>query len=225
MDKETYPDQRVVVLSKKLIFAKVNGKEDTLLTKKYSIGGFPTAMLANADGSEIDRIVGYYPAEEFTGTVKDYLAGRNTLKDLEKQSKKNPDDLVLTFKIGDKYLGKADYAKAEAAFRKVLDNDAQNKTGKADTAAHYFGQAAYYQKDYFEAIARFTKANEMFPQSPWAEENDIYVAAAYEKAGEAQKAIEHYQKYLDTWPEGDDRDYAQEHIDKLKGEDSSAEKK
>jgi len=57
----------------------------------------------------------------------------------------------------------------------------------------------------------------MFPLSPWVEENDIYMAAAYEKAGETQKAIEYYQKYLDKWPEGDDRGYAQEHIDKLKG--------
>lgn len=225
MDKETYPDQRVVVLSQDLVFAKVNGKEDTLLAKKYSIGGFPTALIANADGSEIDRVVGYYPADEFSTMVKDYLAGRNTLADLEKQLKKNPDDLVLTFRIGDKYLGKADYAKAEAALRKVLERDKENKTGRADTAAHYLGYSAYRQKEYQEAIQRFNQANQMFPESPWAEENDIYIAVAYEKAGETQKAIEFYQKYLDTWPEGDDRDYAQEHIAKLKQEASPVENK
>jgi len=225
MDKETYPDQRVVVLSKKLIFAKVNGKEDTLLAQKYSIGGYPTAMIANADGSEIDRIVGYYPADEFTGTVKDYLAGRNTLADLEKQALKNPDDLLLAFKLGDKYLWRGEYDGAEAAFRKVLENDKENKTGKADTAAHYLALAAYRQKDYAEAISRFIKAKEIFPQSPLSPDNDIYVAIGYEKSGEIQKAIESYQKYLDTYPEGEDRDYAQEHIDKLKGQDSSSEKK
>ena len=225
MDKETYPDQRVVVLSKKLVFAKVNGKEDTLLAKKYSIGGFPTAMIINADGSEIDRIVGYYPADEFAGTVKDYLAGKNTLSDLEKQALKNPDDLWLAFKLGDKYLWRGEYEGAEAAFRKILEKDQENKTGKADTAAHYLALSAYKQKDYSEAVSRFAKAKEMFPQSPLAPDNDIYVAVGYEKGGETQKAIESYQKYLDTYPEGEDRDYAQEHIDKLKGENSSAEKK
>lgn len=225
MDKETYPDERVVVLSKGLIFAKVNGKEDTLLYKKYSIAGFPTAVIANADGSEIDRIVGFYPAEEFSTTVKDYLAGRNTLSDLERQSEERPDDLVLTFRIGDKYLGKAEYEKAEAAFSTVLEKDPQNKTGIADTAAHYLGYTAYRQKNYQEAIERFNAANQMFPESPWAEENDIYIAVAYEKAGETQKAIESYQKYLETWPNGDDRDYAQEHLDSLKQQSASTEKK
>ncbi len=223
MDKETYPDQRVVVLSKKLIFAKVNGKEDSVLAKKYSIGGFPTAMLANADGSEIDRIVGYYPAEEFAGTVKDYLVGKNTLADLEKQALKNPDDLLLAFKLGDKYLWRGEYEGAEAAFRKILENDKENKTSKADTAAHYLALSAYKQKDYSEAVSRFAKAKEMFPQSPLSPDNDIYVAVGYEKAGETDKAIEAYQKYLDTYPEGEDRKYAQEHIDKLKGQDGSTQ--
>ncbi len=225
MDKETYPDERVVVLSQEVVFTKVNGKEDTLLYKKYSIAGFPTALIANPDGSEIDRIVGYYPAEEFSTTVKDYLAGRNTLSDLERQSEEKPDDLILTFRIGDKYLGKAEYDKAEAAFSKVLDQDKGNETGRADTAAHYLGYIAYRQKNYQEAIERFAAASKMFPESPWVEENDIYIAVAYEKAGESQMAIEAYQKYLDAWPDGDDRDYAQEHLDKLKQESVSTEKK
>ena len=225
MDKETYPDERVVVLSKKLVFAKVNGKEDTLLANKYSIGGYPTALIANADGVEIDRIVGYYPAEEFSATVKDYLAGRNTLADLEAKAKKNSDDLLLAFKLGDKYLWRGKYPEAEAALAKILERDKENKTGKADTAAHYLALSTYKQKDYLGAISRFAEANKLFPSSGLAEENDIYIPVAYEKSGETQKAIEFYQKYLDTWPEGDDRDYAQEHIDKLKLESASTEKK
>jgi len=225
MDKETYPDPRVVVLSKQFVFAKVNGKEDTILAQKYGIAGYPTALVANAKGEEIDRIVGYAPAQEFSATVKDYLAGKNTLAYWEAEATKKPDDLLLAYKIGDKYLWRSRYQEAETSLQKVLQKDPDNKTGKADTAAHYLGLIAYKQKNYAEAVSRFSQANKLFPGTPLLPDNDIYVAVAYEKSGDNGKAIQQFQKYLDTYPQGEDRDYAQEHIQKLNQESQAAEKK
>ena len=217
MGKETYPDPRVVVLSKEVVFTKINGKEDTVLAKKYGIAGFPTAIVASANGEEIDRIVGFSPPEHFSGTVKDYLDGKNTLAFWEERAQKNPEDLSLAYLVGDKYLWRSGFEKAEVQLQKVVSQDPENKTGKADTSAHYLGLIAYKQKNYTEAVTRFSDANRLYPKSGLAPDNDIYVAVSYEKAGEKEKSIEHYQKYLDTYPEGEDRDYAQEHIEKLKG--------
>jgi tetratricopeptide (TPR) repeat protein len=207
MGKETYPDPRVVVLSKEVVFTKINGKEDTVLAKKYGIAGFPTAIVASANGEEIDRIVGFSPPEQFSSTVKDYLAGRNTLAYWEEQARKNSDDLALAFLVGDKYLWRSSFDEAEAQLQKVVAGDPENKTGKADTAAHYLGLIAYKEKNYPDAVTRFASANKLYPNSGLAPDNDIYVAIAYEKNGDNQKAIENYQKYMNSYPEGEDRDY------------------
>ncbi|OGC93254.1 MAG: hypothetical protein A2142_06995, partial [candidate division Zixibacteria bacterium RBG_16_48_11] len=109
--------------------------------------------------------------------------------------------------VGDKYLWRSGFEKAETQLQKVVSRDPENRTGKADTAAHYLGLIAYKQKNYAEATTRFTKANQFYPQSGLAPDNDIYVAIAYERNGDNQTAIENYQKYLDCYADGGDRDY------------------
>jgi len=48
---------------------KVEGPD---LVKQYKIPGYPTLIFVNADGNEIDRIIGYRPVDEFLVRDKAY---------------------------------------------------------------------------------------------------------------------------------------------------------
>ena len=56
------------------------GKE---LAKKYNVKAYPTFLLLNAQGQEINRVVGKSTAEEFIGKVKAAMDPKNTLSGLK----------------------------------------------------------------------------------------------------------------------------------------------
>ena len=43
----------------------------------------------------------------------------------------------------------------------------------------------------------------------------IYIAVCNEKSDKKAEAVKQYQKYLEMYPEGENADYAKEHIEKL----------
>jgi len=215
MDKETYSDDRVVVLSKDFIFVKVNAKEDTLTKKKYSVFATPTALMANADGKEIDRVVGFYPTEQFLPIIKDYQKGKNTLADYEKRVSKNPKDVKLLYVLGDKYQWRGNNEKASEMFAKVVELDPQNKSGKADSSAFNLAYLKYRAKDYQSAIAEFEMFRTEYTNPSLVADAQIYIAVSHDKMENKAEALKQFQKYLELYPEGADADYAQEQIEKL----------
>jgi len=60
------------------------------LVKQYKIPGYPTLIFVNADGNEIDRIIGYRPVDEFLAEIKRINNNRGTIGNLTDQLKANP---------------------------------------------------------------------------------------------------------------------------------------
>jgi len=58
LDTVTFVDSAVIAMSQNLVFAKINAEKDTVTAQLYKVRGYPTVVLMNADGSEIDRIGG-----------------------------------------------------------------------------------------------------------------------------------------------------------------------
>ena len=68
LDKETYPNAKVVNLAQKMIAVKINpeiSKDNEALARKYEIGGTPTILFLNAKGKQLHTILGYLPPKEF----------------------------------------------------------------------------------------------------------------------------------------------------------------
>ncbi len=215
MDKETYSDERVVVLSKDYIFAKVNTKEDSLTKKKFNIAFTPTTILARSNGEEIDRLVGFYPAPEYLNMIKDYKKGKNTLADFEKRVSKNPEDVVLLYTLGDRYQWRANNDKAAEMFQKVVSLDPENKSLKTDSAAFNLAFLTYRKKDYQAAIAEFENFKSTYTNPNLVGDAQIYIAVCCERMDDKAEALKQYQKYLEMYPEGENADYAKEQIEKL----------
>ncbi len=80
MDKTTWKDETVQsFLKEKIVALKIDAEKEIELAKKYSINAYPTILLIKANGTEIDRIIGYHSAKEFLSEVQDSLAGKTAL--------------------------------------------------------------------------------------------------------------------------------------------------
>lgn len=66
--------------------------EGVELAKRYGAHGFPTLVVVDAAGDEVDRIVGYLPPEKYLAEIARIRSGEGTLPALKAKVAASPDD-------------------------------------------------------------------------------------------------------------------------------------
>jgi thiol-disulfide isomerase/thioredoxin len=85
------------------------------ITKRYSIGAYPTLIIADRNGNEIDRIIGYETAygdncQLLIDKINRILRGEETLTAMLNKYDANPDSLQLLMQIvSEEFIGISDY--------------------------------------------------------------------------------------------------------------------
>ena len=99
---------------------KVNAEkgEGPEIAKKYEVTGFPTMVVIDPKGEELDRIVGFRPPKELLKSLKPILEGKSFAA-LKKKVAEKPSDLEATVALGQKYEEREDIDKAEDLFKRV----------------------------------------------------------------------------------------------------------
>jgi tetratricopeptide (TPR) repeat protein len=215
LEDSTFTHRSVIELAGNVIFVKAEGKEDTVTRERYQIAGFPTVILMNSSGEEIDRIYGYAPPEEFVTTIRDYLQGRNTLDDLEARFQSDPEDAELAFRLAEKYEGRQMYEEAASHYRKVVDLDPLDKKGNSDDALFGLAWLEVREKEYLKAVDAFKYFLQKYPKSGMAADAEVYIPYCYSKAGDTTKALELYGKFLGEHPDSPDTGWVKKKIKDL----------
>ncbi len=102
--------------------------------RRYHVSGFPTLILLEADGSEIDRVAGYMPMPAFLETFQDFAKGIGTLDALSEQLAANPVDFELKLQVARKLEERGRVDETRAHLAEILEADPANASGVADDA-------------------------------------------------------------------------------------------
>ncbi len=210
-----FVDPKVIdYFTKEVILVKTDAEKDTLTARAYHVSGYPTLVLVDKAGKEIDRIVGYLPPEELMKTVTDYRNGIGTLEDLLNKSKQKP-DRGLAFQIADKYKYRGGDTEAEIWYQKVIvaGQPTDSLSGESRMAL-----ADMYRrgKNYDRAIKAYQAIMTDFSGKPTAEGAEIYTAITLKSKGDTLGAIKAFQGFVEHFPKSEDVEYATKQIDKLK---------
>jgi hypothetical protein len=81
--------------------SKPGGRE---VAARYGVSAYPTLVIVDADGGEIDRIVGYRPPATFIPEIQRILRGEGTLPALRKKAEASPDDLACVVAYAEKLI-------------------------------------------------------------------------------------------------------------------------
>jgi len=73
LDKDVYTDKDVIALSKEFVCVKSDTDKYGKDASQYGVQGLPTIVFLNADGTVIDKMVGYSPAADFAAEMKKVL--------------------------------------------------------------------------------------------------------------------------------------------------------
>jgi len=135
--------------------------------KRFHVSGFPTLVLLDEKGQEIDRQSGYSPMPGFLKTFQDFERGVGTLAALQAERVQRPDDQELALQVADKLAGRGEEEAAKAIWREVLAADPRNGRGGADEAAGELAMLEFRSgKDpaVLEAVLRDWKGLKQGPQ-------------------------------------------------------------
>ena len=123
--------------------ARINAElhENKEITRKYSIVGYPTLIISDSDGNEIDRIVGYdseygKDSKLLVNKIKRILNGEETLEAMLEKYEANPDSIQLLRQIiEEKFLAKDDYKNLR---RFTSENITKSKNSKIMNELKFF---------------------------------------------------------------------------------------
>lgn len=196
-----------------MVLTQINAEVDTALASKYHISGYPTLVLVNATGDEIDRIVGYMPTDDFLQTLKDYQNGIGTLEDLLNRAK-TEQDRDLFFEIADKYKYRGGPEEAAVWFTRVIEagEPTDSLSGEARISLADMQRRA---KDYDGALKAYKSVETDFSTGMFAEAAVIWQAIVYRIKGDTATAVSEFERFVATYPESEDVEYAQKQIEKL----------
>jgi tetratricopeptide (TPR) repeat protein len=200
-----------------MIFAKINAESaDSVVKQQYNVSAYPTFVITESNGNEIDRIVGYMEAIDFLATVNNYREGIGTLADLLSKAE-DSDDRTLFFEIADKYKYNGGADDAKVWYQKVIDaGDAQDSL----SAESRFSLADMFRraKDYDSAIKAYENIKTDFDNASYQEEADIWIAIVYRYKADTVMSIQKFEEFMTNYPESEDLEYAEKQIRRLKGE-------
>ena len=83
--------------------------------------GYPTIVFIKANGSEVDRIVGYRSADVFLSELERIKRNEGTIDDLSHQLGTYPEDDSLLMRIAEKYEERLDFEAALPYWKKILN--------------------------------------------------------------------------------------------------------
>ena len=194
-DKEVLTDQKAIdFLASDVVFAKINAEVDTNVSKAYKIMGFPTFLLTDANGQEIERIAGYLGTDDFIKTVNDYRNGIGTLGALLEKSKEGQ-DRALFFEIANKYKYRGDTKSAKDWFDKIVASG-EKKDSLAGETYMAIGDMYRRDKNNEQAMAVYKQVVQEFVGTPFEGQGMLFVGHTHRRIKEFDKALAIYNEVM-----------------------------
>ena len=215
LEDSTLTDPQVIALGNRFLFARINAEVDTATAHRFNISGYPTVILLEKAGNEVDRVIGYLPPGEFAKTMEDYLAGVGTLWTLEKDNREKPNRAETAYAIGQKKMARGEFAEARAQLQRVPSVDPGNESGLADNAQFDLALMHRKERSWYKAVEAFRTLLENYPESELAEDAQIYIGWLLTKAGDTREALDSYRKFLKDFSKSSEFDWVKEQIELL----------
>ena len=199
-----------------MILVKINAEVDTATTKAMSVSGFPTLVLVDKDGTEIDRVVGFLPTDEFIGTLDDYQKDIGTLADLLRKADTTT-DRTLFYEIADKYKYRSKPDEADIWFQRVIKEGHPTDSLSCESRLS-LANMHLRAKNYDQALKMYEGVSMDLKTGMFAETADIWRAIVHRQKADTAAALAAFDDFMKKYPESEDIEYANRQIAKLKGE-------
>jgi thioredoxin-related protein len=201
LDARTYSDAGVAdYINGTVVPIKIDAEkgEGIAIAKKYGVRAYPTILLIDANGDEIDRMLGYMPPEPFLKTVTDYVTGVNTLAQMRAELEKKPDDPAIRYAAATKYAGRYEPGRAAEQYQKLLELDPKNTLGHNEEAEYSIAVNSLQSESKGAPLEAFV---EKYPGSPRVRQALGTLVDASLRKGDGDEAKKYFLRYSAKYPD------------------------
>ncbi|MBN2009221.1 hypothetical protein JW960_07735 [candidate division KSB1 bacterium] len=194
-------DTAAQTIQKYFVAIKIDKKhtESNTLKSRYNVRGYPTIIVANDNGDEIDRVLGFDgDGVKFLQTIVDYANGKNTLAALNQQLTSSPDDIDLNYRIAQKYDDRYEFEKAGKYFEAVLKLDPKDAKGYNNESKYILAIYAIITDKNFQPLESFLQKTD---NHEYLLDGYSTLANQYAKIKQFDNAVAAYEKAMQKLPD------------------------
>lgn len=166
--------------------------------KRFHVRGYPTLILLDAQGQEIDRQSGYSPMPDFLNTFQNFAAGVGTLKSMQAELATQPANHALALKVARKEADRGEGEAATMRLKAIVAADPDNGSGVADEAQAELAQQAFMASKDPQVLEQVLERWPQVEQGP--EIYNILVGMA-SKAGDEDRMRSLLNRMVDQYPD------------------------
>jgi tetratricopeptide (TPR) repeat protein len=221
MDRETFADPNLIrQMGKEYVWLKLNTETEEdgkKLQEELGITTYPTILVLDSDGEEIERIGSFLTAEPFKQSVEQHLQDPESLGKMRERVEKTPESVELRSALGQKYLDRHNYRMAAAEFQHVIELDPQNIKGKTVEAYYNLALSLGSQSKFEEALLQLGALEKNFPDDEAIASVYVLRGQIYECCGKKNEAISVFREYLRKYPAHSYVDQVQQTLAAMEG--------
>jgi tetratricopeptide (TPR) repeat protein len=203
MDTQTFADGHLIQkMANAYVWLKLNTETEDdgiRLQNEFAILTYPTVLVLDSHGEEVDRVDRFLTAMRFREKVESFIDNPDSLGNLRKTVRAQPNSVSARYALAGKLLDRNQYAKAAQEFEKVIELDPENREGKTDLSQYNLALCLASQEKFVEAITRLDTLETRFPSSTAVGDAKVLRGQIYRccnKLDEAQAVLREYiQKY------------------------------
>jgi tetratricopeptide (TPR) repeat protein len=199
MDAETFADPQLIEkMADKYVWLKLNTETEEdgeRLQKEFAILTYPTVLVLDAQGEEVDRVDRFLASAQFTETVESFVSSPDSVAALRKAVQDQPNSVSARYALAERLLNRNNYAKAASEFEKVTGIDPENREGKTDLSHYNVALCLASQQKFEEALVRLDLLKTRFPKSDTVADAAVLRGQIYHccnKLDEAQAVLKEY---------------------------------
>ncbi|PYS39435.1 MAG: hypothetical protein DMG14_13970 [Acidobacteria bacterium] len=204
MDAETFAEPRLIQkMAGKYVWLKLNTEteEDGIrLQKEFAILTYPTILVLDSQGEEVDRVDRFLAAAQFTERVESFVDSPESLPNLKKAVQHQPNSVSARYALAEKLLSHNNYAKAGPEFEKVIELDPESREGKTDLSQYNVALCLASQEKFVEAIVELDTLETRFPRSNAVADAKVLRGQIYRCCNKLDEAQAVLREYMDKYP-------------------------
>jgi tetratricopeptide (TPR) repeat protein len=165
MEEKVYPDLEFINFSRSQIFMHLNAETDSegiRLSNKFDVRSYPTLIVLDSKGKEIDRLSGGRSAKTLMANLRSIFENPQPYDELVREAKDKSDNYELQYRAGDRAFDRDDYALARLFLGRAAGKSNENAEIRS-AALLLLSMACYKDGKYTEALSALDDFERMRP--------------------------------------------------------------